>query len=182
MKKAFLFWLFTFATAATYSASIQWNSAIDFVDSSGNVQTTSDGYTFVLACIGDGSGVDYSTAYSNIRSVGNFSYDVGEGINSIEGLYTLVEGADINGNIYAVLAKSGNDLFYLDEYGMNGHIGTYTLSGFEDVSSKVAPFDFGNASGNGFVVGGKVESVPEPTSGLLVLMGLAGLMLRRKHA
>ena len=50
-------------------------------------------------------------------------------------------------------------------------------------------FGFGNQStnfaNNKFAVGGGSgggESVPEPTSGLLMLIGAAGLALRRKRA
>ena len=34
----------------------------------------------------------------------------------------------------------------------------------------------------GFLAGGSWAAVPEPTSGLLLLLGVAGLALRRKHA
>lgn len=61
---------------------------------------------------------------------------------------------------------------------------TSTASITMDNDSTSKGFAFGNQSGNlsanKFTISS--DAVPEPTSGLLMLLGMAGLALRRKHA
>ena len=51
----------------------------------------------------------------------------------------------------------------------------------QDISLALSNFGGEGATG-GFAVGGWVQTVPEPTSGLLLLLGVAGLALRRRRA
>lgn len=164
-------------TCAVHAAAISWCSNVDLVDNTGSMIKTADGYSFVLACIGDGSSIDYSSAYDNIRDTGSFNFE--GSYNEIVGNYGLNSSSDLNGMVYVVLAQKDGDLFYLQNYGAEGTIATYTLTGFEDERSSINGYTFG--SGDGFTIGGKVESVPEPTSGLLMLLGMAGLALKRKR-
>ena len=53
--------------------------------------------------------------------------------------------------------------------------GTYTISGLKDEASTLSGFTFATANYT-------TAAVPEPTSGLLMLVGLAGLALRRRRA
>ena len=64
-----------------------------------------------------------------------------------------------------------------------GNIASYTFDSASD--AMVSGLDL-NLGGDGIAVGnsGAIswQAVPEPTSGLLMLVGLAGLALRRKRA
>ena len=175
MKKLFSFALIALTASVVHGAAFTWVSDVDLVDQ-GGISIQSTDYSFVLACIGDGSGINYSSAYDNICNTGSFSW-MGD-YNEITGTYALTAGKDVNGMIYTVLAQKNGELFFLNNYDSDGYIGTYTLTGFEGPASTPPQYTFGG--GDGFVIG-EVVPTPEPTSGLLVLMGLAGLMLRRKR-
>ena len=176
MKRLTMAFVVGCTTFVLHAASFMWQSDTDLVDNTGVALRSTD-YSFVLACIGDGSGVDYSSAYDNICNTGSFSWS--DSYNEITGTYGLTSGKDMNGMIYAVLAQKDDTLFYLNNYGTEGLVNTYTLTGFDDPTSPINDFTFG--AGDGFVIGEAVPT-PEPTSGLLVLIGMAGLALKRKRA
>ena len=62
---------------------------------------------------------------------------------------------------------------------------TYTTVGMSEILSASALADFTSVNAAGLRPvwnGGSFHAVPEPTSGLLMLLGLAGLALKRKRA
>lgn len=83
---------------------------------------------------------------------------------------------------YAATFKSGDDnyIFLTDTYTVNVQASQITSISTSLSGSSVLP------EGTKTVAGGKYwyvgEAVPEPTTGLLVLLGVAGLALRRRRA
>lgn len=85
-----------------------------------------------------------------------------------------------DGDVLAVLfhdstTKTYRNLYYVDEFGqvtdkpVNDR---FTVSGLSEGKSNLGTFTFATE--------GNFTAIPEPTSGLLLLVGLAGLALRRR--
>ena len=176
MKKLMVAFAISCFAVASYGAQIVWGSTIDLVDKDTGASLESTPYKFVLAYMPTPG--DISTA--QVRDTGTFSW-TGE-YNEITGAYTLT-ASDVDGYVYTILAKDADGKLYsLNEYDTGNPIASYTLSGYggDPTSTTVPSFDFGNAEGSGFYV--NAQAIPEPTSGLLLLLGVAGLALRRRRA
>ena len=103
------------------------------------------------------------------------------GTSSKKGALTLTDDSKdyATGNsVYAALIYTygtGDELKYI------GNIGTVTLESSMDVSMDAMALNlFGDTSAA--ATAWTAASVPEPTSGLLLLLGMAGLALKRKRA
>ena len=103
------------------------------------------------------------------------------GTSSKKGALTLTDETKNYGagdTAYAALIYTygtGDEMKYI------GNIGSVTLESAMDVDmSEMANFINGNTSGS--ATAWTAAAVPEPTSGLLMLLGLAGLALKRKRA
>jgi hypothetical protein len=82
-----------------------------------------------------------------------------------------------NGDIFGVMFKDGDGNLSKLTYVAGGDVDTtYTITGLADDTSSLNYYTFATGAYTA-----TTAAVPEPTSGLLLLLGMAGLALRRKQ-
>ena len=179
MKKLMIAAAIVCAAAMSQAASWTWNTSnANFVDDAGTLQQSG---TFVLMYLGNGAEADWSLASAaNVRSEANLIYTpspipVVPASNKVSKNYTLTVGTDANGQWFGVMFKDGDEYKQLIDYASGEALAAKQLEGFKDDSSTPDNFVFASANYT-------VASVPEPTSGLLLLLGVAGMALRRRRA
>jgi len=185
MKKLMVAMAAVALAGAVQAASISWGSSTYLWNPDTNAKATSiTGGSIVLCLINDGS--DWKNGVTvldtGVLATSGMAAQIGRVKGSDEGAYSFSYGSGVlsNGDVLTVLFKDTTDkyseLIYVDAYGKPSSAtvtDTYTVSGLSDDSSVLANFTFGTA--------GNYTSVPEPTSGLMLLLGVAGLALRRKQ-
>ena len=159
--------------AANLTGANQW-SAYFFATADSSSQLTLTTIEAVVAEIGKGAAGDVaslasysaqntyvaSTSRANFSSSGNGAFTAG---TTVSGFVVIFDSTDAASADYYMLAQT---------------------SGGENVLTKTAAatgnmsFSFGSQAS----VTGGWTAVPEPTSGLLLLLGMAGLALKRKRA
>lgn len=102
------------------------------------------------------------------------------GLTNKSGKKTLYDPNDYSaGNTaYAALIYTygtGDDMYYMGNFGS-----AYVESSMDVSTSYMGTKLFGNGTGTATVW--TAAAIPEPTSGLLMLLGMAGLALRRRRA
>ena len=183
MKKLMMFALAICAACAVQAASFAWAATtVNGTDGSGNVLTSEgDAATFVLAYLGTSDSYSYDSAVAvmtgswsitsskksgNTAKVGGTYY----GENSANG------GSFANGQVYAVMVQTDDGLVKMDPaapvYTVTGYSGDTWAGDMYQFASEAYKGDKASYSGGG---------TPEPTSGLLLLLGGAMLALRRKQ-
>ena len=179
MKKLMIAAAIVCAAAMSQAAAITWAAAAyNCVTKAGAVQTadTADAGKFVLCYLGDGSGYSWDNAV--VVNEGNVSYapSMGSAAAKASGSYTVDIDKYENGDIFGVMFRdSAGNLSQLEYVGGAKDATIYTIEGLANAQSTLKAFTF--ATGNY-----TVASVPEPTSGLLLLLGVAGMALRRRRA
>ena len=170
MKKLFVFFALALACAGANAASVDWaiNGTVDNV---GNkvflVGTLSDAWTSVADIAAASAAFGSEGASGTIAKAGRV-YTTGD--------ITLVSDSvtKMSGDVYVIIVSGDDAKSY-----------TYIKvdwSGLAYEGSDSSPGTY-NYTANDLISGGTtVEFVPEPTSGLLMLVGLAGLALRRRRA
>ena len=180
MKKLMIAAAIVCAAAMSHGAQWVWNTApgANFVDDTGALKESG---TFVLMYLGNGQEADWSMASAaNVKNTAALDYQnplpgIIPAYNSVAGAYDLTVGTDQNGQWFAVMFKDGDEYKQLLDATSGDALAAKQLSGFADASSTVADFTFASANYT-------VAAVPEPTSGLLLLLGVAGLAIRRRRA
>ena len=187
MKKL-MFMLAAVAVACvTHAAALNWSIGMNNgVDESGNVITSPEaGTAIVLAFIGTSTGgTSYDTAVAVNTGEWDIGVDGGENYAGVGGTFTSTytgTGALAAGNVYAVMFQDKDGNLHQLKDGSGAAIAeTFTVgsnydarwSGSLELSSNIA------ATSASYGGGG---DIPEPTSGLLLLVGAGLLALRRKQ-
>ena len=170
MKKLFVFFALALACAGANAASVDW-AVKGTVDNVGNkvflVGALSDAWTSVADIAAASAAFGSEGTSGTIAKVGRI-YTTGD--------ITLASDSvtKMSGDVYVIIVSGDDAKSYtyikVDWSGL-------AYEGVETPSGKY------NANAADLISGGTtVEFVPEPTSGLLMLVGLAGLALRRRRA
>lgn len=158
----------------TQAAQLKWGSgSLNLVDSSGNILTAEPSVSIALVYLGTGT-ANWSSATRVQLGTYDIDEEEGEKWASFGGTYkgdTLAEGA-----IYGVMFEDGDGKLTMIKTDAGATVdATFTVTGFSSTYNKTFNLDKAGVSGG-------LVAVPEPTSGLLMLLGLAGLALKRKRA
>ena len=139
-----------------------------------SAQLSSVIYDTVTGLVGTGTGANF-TALAGQTLLGTHTLTDAEA-GAFEFVDTIIRAdADggVNGNwLVTMYDATSPDSFW---------VGQYNVSGATDATGAGSMVDTSWAIGYNTQVG-VTQSVPEPTSGLLMLVGLAGLALRRRRA
>lgn len=177
MKKLMIAAALVCATAMSQAASIVWGASGNFVDEKGNVQTamTAPAGKFVLVYLGNGT-ADWENA--TVVNEGTVAYKSAMGTLTAKasGTFNFVyeDGTYGNGDIFGVMFQDAKENLMQVATASGEPITTeFKISGMGDnLYSGQMTFASGDYT---------VASVPEPTSALMLLLGVAGLALRRKQ-
>jgi hypothetical protein len=188
MKKMMMAVAVVCSAVAVQAASVSWTSNNkQFCDATGTPVTSMTGGELVLVTLG--SSIDWSAAVEIPTGTGtgtttlNINQNAGNKMGRVTGTvsFDYTAGSDSNfidnGDYLALMWKDATtgDLSKL----------VYTADG-SDVEAVVQVSGLANnasaLTGKAMSFSGNFAAVPEPTSGLLLLLGMAGLALRRKQA
>ena len=182
MKKLMVILAAMVIATATQAASFSWKTtSTGKLYGAGSTTTLASGTAYLfdsttvsqqalLTAILDGTGISTlsfsSSASVSAGAIGNTSFDVPAGYDS----------GDTFSAYFAVV--DGDNVFISDlKTATTPATGNAAMSFNAKSDSQAAAM-----SSTSFTSGGWYTAVPEPTSGLLMLVGLAGLALRRRRA
>ena len=191
MKKLMLAVAVAFVAVASQAAQIKWSARNIYIPVAADVSVSQSGIV-----MSSGTGFAAGALTVSLYWVGNDSTQ--HYINDFSTTASGAIGAQVLGDsstdtaLYNAMLAEGSSYkpayfftaTYVDEYG------TYTYNGTVAATTAIGNLPSSNiaAAGN-FATGGSWDYVaktapviPEPTSGLLVLLGIAGLAIRRKRA
>ena len=181
MKKMMIAMATVAIATIVHAASITWGTTTYLWDSSTNAKATSiTGGSIVLCLINDGS--DWTKGVTDLDTGALITSGMAAAIGRVRGSdngafsWTYSDGTLANGDVLTVLFKDTDgkysQLTYVDT--TKGAVtDTYTVAGLSGDDSVMSAFNFATQ--------GNFQTIPEPTSAMLMLLGVAGLALRRKQ-
>ena len=188
MKKILILGVVASLAMISQAASIAWNmNGMGLKDAEGNLGTLPAGGELVLVVMGAADGWDSATVIPTAASgSGTTTLVVNATTGRVTGKATFTYSADDtdsnlinNGDFLALMFKdSEGDLSKL-VYTTGADAGkdvdaSWEVSGLANNATSL--------TSKKIMATGNFAAVPEPTSGLLLLLGMAGLALRRKQA
>ena len=185
MKKLMIVAAVALCAAYANAAAFTWKASANMTDNTGATLTSmSPAGTLALVYLGnDSTNVDWTKAKVVDSTTPAFTTSMGKSTAYTSKSFNFDMADYGNGDIFGVVLKdSSNNLFYLQQGGEN-YKPSYTISGLADDTSTLNDFNFASSSFFGSTApSAAVAAVPEPTSAMLLLLGMAGLALRRKRA
>ena len=163
------------------AASVNWGGAIATGDPDTEMTAGSTAWLIWSSTAFTGAATQLDTAAGTANNGGTIvsTYTVkAADIESFTFQSSYVNaGSDVNG-YYAILVADGSDLTKASYMDMGSISGTTAMSATQQLYFNM-DWDTNDYLSQG---GYSTAVVPEPTSGLLILIGMAGLALRRRRA
>ena len=181
MKKLMIALAVVAVAAVTQAASVSWGGAIAHGDADTEMSAGSTAWLLWSSTAFEGAATKLDTSAGTADNggsiVGTYSITASD-IESytFSAIYTKA-GSDVNG-YYAILVADGSDLTMASYMDMGQITGTTATSQTTPLTFNLDWDDDSYLSQGGY----NTAVVPEPTSGLLMLLGMAGLALRRRRA
>ena len=186
MKKLMIVAAVALCAAYANAAAFSWKTTASLTTDGSTVATSTamNGGTFALVYLGnDSSKIDWSTAKVVDSASPSFVTSMGKTTALTSKSFTFDMADYGNGDIFGVVFKDSSDKLYYLQTGASGNMSpTYTISGLDGDNSQLDDFNFASSAFSISTSPSAAVAVPEPTSGLLMLLGMAGLALRRRRA
>ena len=181
MKKLMMALAIVATAAVVQAASFDWKTgATGKIYEAGTTTLLASGtaYIFDAAANSQQSVLD-AFSQSKTWTTGNLaSKAVTSGAIAADTANPFTYGTSGNSYDFYVVLVDGDNIFISDTVpGAASDVGTKQVSFSLKTASQLAA-----STSSTFTAGGWYSAVPEPTSGLLLLLGMAGLALRRKQA